>query len=941
MHEYPDQLQILLVEDSEMDYLVTEALLRKALPVAVDIDWASTYAEGLTKLLAKTPHVALIDYFLHDQNGVDLIREARAQGCQVPFVLLTAREDYSTDLEAMRAGADDFLIKGRLEPQMLERVLRYVVNVHRQRSEILALNQQLEQRVIERTSELIRTNYALQDSEKRMQLLKTVASVSNAADSIEGAFQNTLANISHYTGWPLGHVALVRRVGYENELRLVPSDIWYSADPARYLRVQDATRELGYFDPGSAAGQVLMTRQPQWIDFTELDVARFPRAPVALGAYLQCLLAFPVQVKGEVMAVMEFFATEPDPPSEDMLTIMQEAAQQLGYVIERKQAEEDLRRTEQHLIRAQHIARLGSMLWDVEQQTVEFSHDIAKMLQLPASRLQVQALKERVHLDDLPRFEQAVDFALQQGMPFNLDYRMFLPDGEFLYMHAQAELVQDRDGYVTQLVGVIQDVTERKRIEEVLLRMREAAELANQAKSAFLASMSHEIRTPMNAILGFTQILLRDAGATPAQRQHLGTILRSGEHLLGLINDILEMSKIEAGRMTLNPNDFDLHQLLRDVESMFSEKLAAKGLHFGIELAEDLPRYLHSDEGKLRQVLINLLSNAVKFTERGSITLRIKAQSQSTDQALLYWELEDTGVGIAAEEMHKVFSSFEQTSSGVRSQTGTGLGMSISRSYLQLMGGSLDLRSEVGQGTCFFFVLPVEIASEQALSLLAPRQRVLGLAPGQKVPRILIVDDQDNNRLLLCEMLQPLGFEVHEAINGQEAVAKHVSWRPDLILMDAAMPEMDGLAATRAIRQREQQDGDQKVAIISVSASAFEHDRASILAAGADDFLPKPVHEQALLHKLQEHLDLSYLYELLALESEASTSLHKERSWAASMLPESLRSHMLDALLSGDLDAVLEDVALLAPEQAELAAQLRGWAESYNYEQLTHFLQGA
>ncbi|MEZ0374451.1 MAG: response regulator, partial [Candidatus Sericytochromatia bacterium] len=291
--------------------------------------------------------------------------------------------------------------------------------------------------------------------------------------------------------------------------------------------------------------------------------------------------------------------------------------------------------------------------------------------------------------------------------------------------------------------------------------------------------------------------------------------------------------------------------------------------------------------------------------------------------------------GIAPEELHKVFSSFEQTASGIRSQSGTGLGMAISRSYVNLMGGTLDLRSQQGVGSCFFFHVPVDLVSADEVRASEHPRRVMGLTPGQPTPRILLVDDRDTNLALLQEFLHPLGFETRRAENGLQAVAAYDEWQPHAILMDAAMPEMDGLEATRTIRSREQ---GEDVVIISISASAFEHDRASILAAGASDFLAKPVREADLLAKLQAHLGLEYEYDS---DQPAPETAGTPAELSLAGIEAGLRSQMEEALQCGDLDTLAELADTLDAEHSALAARIQDWSRNFAYDQLNQLFQGA
>ena len=384
---------------------------------------------------------------------------------------------------------------------------------------------------------------------------------------------------------------------------------------------------------------------------------------------------------------------------------------------------------------------------------------------------------------------------------------------------------------------------------------KERAEVANKAKSTFLANMSHELRTPLNAILGFTQIMQRDRTLTRSQLENIIIINRSGEHLLGLINDVLDMSKIEAGRISLNASSFDLHRLLDTTQEMLEFKADEKGLQLLFDRHPNTPQYIRTDERKLRQVFINLLNNAIKFTERGGITLRVKPNP--ADSNILLFEIEDTGAGISPEELNTLFEAFTQTETGIKSAEGTGLGLPISRQFVRLMGGDLTASSQLGVGTTFKFQIVTEPALERELQPQQTIKKVIGLEPNQLNYRILVVDDRWENRQIVVKLLEPVGFEVKEASNGVEAIEVWQQWQPHLIWMDMRMPVMNGYEATERIKSHLK---GQATYIIALTASTFEEERTIVLSAGCDDFVRKPFREEVLFDKMEQYLGVRYIY---------------------------------------------------------------------------------
>jgi signal transduction histidine kinase/DNA-binding response OmpR family regulator len=536
------------------------------------------------------------------------------------------------------------------------------------------------------------------------------------------------------------------------------------------------------------------------------------------------------------------------------------------------------------------------------------------------------------------------------SVPYHFDYRLLTKSGEWKWIANYGKVVaRDPNGAPLRMTGTHRDVSDKKLAETELQEAVLSAEASNRAKSAFLANMSHELRTPLNGILGYAQILQRDKNTTPKQKEGVDIIYQCGMHLLTLINDILDLSKIEAGKLELYPEDLHFPSFLISITEIFRLKAIQKSLTFTYLPLNQLPKVIHADEKRLRQVLMNLLSNAIKFTDKGSVTFKVEILEDgavtplsSIQNRLVRFQVEDTGIGIKPEQLEKIFLPFEQVGDSSRRAEGTGLGLAITQKIVERMEGAVLVESTPGMGSRFWFDLDVLVVSTPMKSTpVKSTDTIIGYSGSKQ--KILIVDDRWENRAVFVNILEPIGFELEEAADGREGLEKALKFQPDLILADLVMPVMDGYQMMRRLRQIPEL---QSTIIIAISANAFVVDRQKSLESGCNDFLSKPVQSEDLLDTIKSYLNLSWIYDN---ENEAQSQELGDNSSRYSQIkqtemtipPKEELLALYEAASTGYVQGVEQELIRLQqsnPDYTPFVSKILKLANDFDYEEITNLI---
>jgi PAS domain S-box-containing protein len=628
------------------------------------------------------------------------------------------------------------------------------------------------------------------------------------------------------------------------------------------------------------------------------------------------------------------------------------AGEFIGYrgvgadITERKLTDSALRESEELFRIMATMAPVGIYLTDAKGNCLYANARWCEMAGMDSQAAIGMGWIDGLHPEDRTFVFDSWHKMVESDGSWGVEYRFRTPGGKVTWVFALATPQRNTQGEIVRYVGINIDITERKEIARqlsdqkaqlealVIVRTSElsqakdAAESANRAKSIFLANMSHELRTPLNAVLGFSQLLQRDVAMGDDSRKKLATINRAGQHLLALINDVLEISRIEAGRTVSQRDAFDLFDLLASVEEMIRVRADSKGLAFTVSYDPDLPPFVEGDGPHLKQVLINLLGNAVKYTDQGSIELSV-----DHSKGEFRFAIADTGIGIAAEDRERIFQPFYQTEAGVLKGDGAGLGLTITREYTRMMGGKLELESEQGKGSTFTLSVPLAPTELAAVGRAASGQAFV-LEAGQPMVKVLVVDDKPDNRELMELFLEAAGFEVRTADNGRHAVDVFMAWKPRFIWMDMRMPVLDGYAATREIRAL---PGGCEVKIVALTASAFEEDRKLILDAGCDDMVRKPIVEDKLFSVMGELLGVRYQQS----EAVASDGAQGTQHIDLAALPADELRKFRSAAEALDFEAMQLLIEPLREGQPQLASALEALVQSFRFDRIYELCEAA
>ncbi len=925
-HELAAAPEILIVDDQRNNLFALETILKG---VRARIIRATSGDEALALSLQHDFVLAILDVQMPEMDGYELaeILLGNPSTASLPIIFVSAaHSDEAHQFKGYDTGAVDYLVKP-IDPKVLIGKVSVFLELARTRAALESLVRQRTVALEQKAGQLRRRNRfkALLSDVSRDITRRNPAEV---PPSIERA----LARVATLIGASRAEVQLTGRTD-----TAWPSGLDWQAEagPTTFMGCEYALEAI------------LAQTDESGVIIASLDA--LPDGAVEARATLQArgiraLLVLPL-IEERVIGglVFSWSASRPSAPDqgprEDLPDLLSLVPDLIFGTLQRTVSETHRAQSEaQHRLLFETMAQ-GVIYQNAEGVIIEANPAAEQILGLSRADMGAASPQDEcrsaVHEDGTPFAREAHPAmqALRSGQTVESPPMGILNgrDGDRRWVQIRAvPLFRPGEQRPFQVYTTFSDLTALRRATEEKERLMHI-EAESRAKSRFLASMSHEVRTPMNAILGYTQLLLRDQALSQRQRDYLETIDRSGEHLITLVNNVLDMARIESGKDGLDLAPVDFSDLLTDVERMFSLRASEKRLVFSVEQGAIGPRSLRIDAGKVRQVLINLLGNAMKFTQAGEVILRASASLSSGGRARVVIEVRDTGIGIPPELIHDIFEPFVQVSRSVAA-VGTGLGLAVSRRFARLMGGDVTVSSELGVGSTFRFEFEADVGDEMAVGPLPPR--VVGLVSGGPSVRVLIVEDDRDNRAMLANMLRSIGLSVRETSSADEAVTAFTEEPCELVLTDLCMPGADGLEVTRRIRAL---PGGAEVPVVVVSASPLKDERDRVLAAGVAGFMPKPVRESGIFEMIG-----SLTRARFAFAGDAAQPL------AAPLTPETLtvvapaqRSALVLALKSGYAEAIAREIDTISATAPHAASELRRLAEGFEYGKLLKLVEAA
>jgi PAS domain S-box-containing protein len=941
--------KILVVDDSTANL---QLLMKYLTEQGYTVYPASEGELALEFIQSTLPDLIMLDIRMPGMDGYEVCRQLQADDRTrpIPIIFLSALEDEQDKVKGFRLGGVDYITKPFQPDELLARIRTHL--------RIRELTEGLEQEVSIRTKELTATNERLQEEiTERIQVEEALRESRERLDNIVANSPVATYRCAQDEDWTMEFISagIKRIAGYtaedflNNRIRsfasiIHPDDRERVADAVASSLARKEHYEMDYRLIAADGAVRWVQQQGRGVFTSEGDLLCLDGALFDITAQREAEET--VKLNTERMEALLQLNQMVNATQEEVFNFGFEAAvrltrSKLGYLALMNEDE----------------SVMTMQLWSQEAMDECRVPGMPRLYPVENTGLWGEAVRQRrpIITNDYSAPnpwkkgtpEGHVKLVRHMNLPVIVDGRIVLVAGvgnkEVNYSEAdvqQLSLVMEGTWRLIERIRTEQELkryhnqledTVRQRTEELRLS-RDAAEAANSAKSVFLANMSHELRTPLNAILGFSSIVRKDPLLPENQRQNLDIINRSGEHLLTLINDVLEMAKIEAGGVFLSSAPFDLGNMLRDLTDMMQVRANEKGLQLTIDQSSKFPRYIVGDEPRLRQVLINLIGNAIKYTERGNVDVRLWTQQNGLSHLLI--EVEDSGPGIAPHDQPRIFEPFVQLGDHSVSK-GTGLGLTITHQYIQMMGGNISLESALGKGSVFRIELPLTEATEADIfkTKQEVKGNVVGLAPGQEKKRILIVEDQADNQALLSHLLECVGLQTKIADNGQMGVELFQSFHPQLILMDRLMPVMDGEEATKLIRQLPE---GKRVKIVAVTASAFKEQREQMLNVGMDDVVGKPYRPDEIYDCLSKQLDIKFQYEESGEPEDEVRALTTEM---VSLLPKALCNELYEALESLERERIDQVVQRVGEHDRVVEKTLARLVEGFNYPAILQVLE--